>query len=341
MPSTDLLRAWVADRVTELEGLRDDVLIDMVMRRIEEDSDWDRQSFEASVSILMGERAQGFTAALWTFLGRNDDGTSQGVPPPSTVERARPTAAPLPQSVLDGGGGRGGGQGGGGSVVGPQQPQATGGGGRGGYQDGEGEGQEEEEHYEDEGVDFEEADDYDDPRYGEEDDEEGEEEGEEYYNEEYADEAVANGDALPTPPGGGDAASMPPAAPRSKLDQPLHAKLDQPTWQANGAPIGGGGGDEGEGGDKGGGPLLNGGIARLSGGVGVEAPLLYPPTWPTTPFIPAHADLLPPALAPAVAAAGGGSSGGSGGGSAGGLAPPRAGDDAAAAAALKPDPTTL
>ena len=206
MPSTDLLRAWVADRVTELEGLRDDVLIDMVMRRIEEDSDWDRQSFEASVSILMGERAQGFTAALWTYLGRNDDGTSQSVPPPSTVERVRPTAAPLPQSVLDGGGG----QGGVGSVVGPQQPQATGGGGRGGYQDGEGEGQDDEEHYEDEEVDFEEADDYDNPRYGDGDgeEEEGEEEDDdEYYDEEYADEAVANGDALPTPPGGGDAAS--------------------------------------------------------------------------------------------------------------------------------------
>ena len=171
MPSSTQLRAWVADRVTELEGLRDDVLIDMIMRRIEEDSDWDRPSFEASVSILMGERAQGFTSALWTFLGRNN-GTTAGAPPPAATQPAQPTAAPLSQPVLDTGCGGTAADQGGGSAIEPQRPQATGGGTIGGYQYGEEEG--EEDSYL-ECWDDEEPDDYDDPRYADGDDEDGEE----------------------------------------------------------------------------------------------------------------------------------------------------------------------
>ena len=64
-------RDWVVDRVTELEGLKDDLLIDMVMRRVEDAGS--KEQFEESISVLMGERARSFTTAMCAFLidGKN------------------------------------------------------------------------------------------------------------------------------------------------------------------------------------------------------------------------------------------------------------------------------
>ena len=64
-------REWVVDRVTELEGLKDDLLIDMIMRRIEDAPD--KEHFQESVSVLMGDRANSFTNDMCAFLLNGKD----------------------------------------------------------------------------------------------------------------------------------------------------------------------------------------------------------------------------------------------------------------------------
>ena len=64
-------RERVVDRVTELEGLKDDLLIDMIMRRIEDAPD--KEHFQESVSVLMGVRANSFTNDLCAFLLNGKD----------------------------------------------------------------------------------------------------------------------------------------------------------------------------------------------------------------------------------------------------------------------------
>ena len=82
--------------MTALEGLRDDVMIDMVMRRIEDmqigsspGAPADLAAFEASLSILMGDRAHDFTGALWSFLGQpSDSATVSDIPIASNSSKA-------------------------------------------------------------------------------------------------------------------------------------------------------------------------------------------------------------------------------------------------------------
>ena len=87
------LRPFVEQRITEGEGFKDDVLIDMVMRRIEDAPD--RAAFEASIAVLMGgSKANEFTVALCKFAG-----VSPGTFPASSSDAGPaipPPTQPLP-----------------------------------------------------------------------------------------------------------------------------------------------------------------------------------------------------------------------------------------------------
>ena len=82
---------FVVARVTQIEGFRDDVLIDMVMRRMYDAPD--KSSFEASISVLMGERAGGFTAALCAFLGVDNAASTTAAPTFPPKPPALPSAS--------------------------------------------------------------------------------------------------------------------------------------------------------------------------------------------------------------------------------------------------------
>ena len=69
------LRPFVEERITKNEGFKDDVLIDMVMRRMEDAPD--AATFEASISVLMGDSAAGFTKALAELGSSFSGGTAQ------------------------------------------------------------------------------------------------------------------------------------------------------------------------------------------------------------------------------------------------------------------------
>ena len=81
------VRRFVEEYITAGEGFKDEILIDMVMRRLTDAPD--SKAFEQSVSILMGDRAGGFTTALSGFLGN-----AKNISP---IERA-----PVPSSKAQG-----------------------------------------------------------------------------------------------------------------------------------------------------------------------------------------------------------------------------------------------
>merc|ERR1719469_1705772 len=83
------LRVWVREKVTELEGFEDQVVIDSVCRRLAE-VDLDRAAFESHLHILMQGRATPFSAQLWRFL---DGPTGAG---PERDPRADAAAAAAP-----------------------------------------------------------------------------------------------------------------------------------------------------------------------------------------------------------------------------------------------------
>lgn len=71
-PSPEALRAWVSAKVFELEGLADEVLIDMVCRRVALGGSaevLDPRLLESDLSVLMDVRAGEFAEALCAFIG--------------------------------------------------------------------------------------------------------------------------------------------------------------------------------------------------------------------------------------------------------------------------------
>ena len=84
------VHAWVAQRVTADEGFRDEVLIDMVMRLMTDNSSFDLTTLETSLHVLMGERSSNFTTALANFLSYSP---SSSAPPAS---QRPPEKSPAP-----------------------------------------------------------------------------------------------------------------------------------------------------------------------------------------------------------------------------------------------------
>ena len=85
------LIAWGSQRVWQLEGFRDQIMIDMVCRRVL-DPDGNRGELEEHLGMLMDkERAAVFTADLFAFIEDHQaayrrDGHDRG---PADRERAR------------------------------------------------------------------------------------------------------------------------------------------------------------------------------------------------------------------------------------------------------------
>jgi len=64
------VREWVRRKVTAMEGFADQVLIDMVCRRVAgQQAGFDRALLEADLRLLMDERAADFALALSDFIG--------------------------------------------------------------------------------------------------------------------------------------------------------------------------------------------------------------------------------------------------------------------------------
>ena len=87
-------REWVVDG-GELE-LKDDLLIDMIMRRIEDAPD---KHFQESVSVLMGDRANSFTNDMCAFLLNGKDPITNDLvgngPLPTRLKGCRQAANPV------------------------------------------------------------------------------------------------------------------------------------------------------------------------------------------------------------------------------------------------------
>ena len=67
------VRAWITQKIRQIEGLEDKIMIDMVCRRLN-DASLDYLGLEASLKILMKPAdASGFAAELWSLLGLTHD----------------------------------------------------------------------------------------------------------------------------------------------------------------------------------------------------------------------------------------------------------------------------